>query len=818
MQDYAHDHDIVLSWPQPAQAWTEAMPVGNGRLGAMIFGGLDRCRVQVNDSTVWSGHPGQPAEHLKQVVDGGAGPHRLEAVRQAIDAGNYSAADELIKTFQGPYSQEYLPFADLHITSPGLGRAQYLGRTLNLSSGVAEELIQAGPATVRRRMWASWPAGALIIEIDVTGGALSSQVSLDSPLPVTDRHSSAAHLGIGVDLPVDGAPLHEPRVTPAWTYLSVPSGDGYDPYATAQLAIRTDGEAVAAGDRVDIRGYRQLLLVLASSTSPGVEWSSRLGRGSGRLDREAHRRVALEHAQAVAQSPAGQLLAAHTVQSRRQLDASSVRIGRSAPPVVPVAELLTPDRDEGLLLSTVFQFGRYLLASASQPEAGPPANLQGLWNDQLRPPWSSSYTNDINIEMNYWAAETTGLSACQDLLFDLVDVARPNGTEVARQLYGADGWVLHSNTDLWGWALPAGMGHGDPGWAAFTGGGAWLATHFWERFAHTQDLAFLSERALPVLAGAVKFYLSFAVPGRDGGLDVFPSMSPENKFIAADGTRQSLGRSTAVDLALMTSVCQSYLEAVAILGVPEPDPPVSQVADAVRRLPAFQISPEGWLQEWDRPVPEADPHHRHISPLIAVYPLGLIDPETTPALAEAAAKLLDRRGDGAMGWSWVWKAACRARLGQAEDARRLLLQAMQPLAGDSEVSAPLDGSRWGGLLPNLFSSHPPFQMDGNFGFPAAIVEMLVQGHHDKIRLLPARPDAWTEIKVRGIHVRGGLCVDLTVESGSLTHVMVRRDAGRDDIPVALSCGSRKVEVRVPLGVEVDLDGDLALTAKAGTAR
>ncbi|WP_410169503.1 glycosyl hydrolase family 95 catalytic domain-containing protein, partial [Actinacidiphila rubida] len=450
-----------------------------------------------------------------------------------------------------------------------------------------------------------------------------------------------------------------------------------------------------------------------------------------------------------------------------------------------------------------------------RPRTGPPANLQGIWNADLRPAWSSNYTVNINTQMNYWGAEAAGLPACHEPLFDLLDRVAAQGTGVAGQLYGARGWVAHHNTDMWGWALPVGMGHGNPSWAIWMMGGAWLSQHLWDHYDFTRDTAFLRDRAWPLLHGCAAFLLDWltddaaaAGDGADraaggdgapagGWLGTLPSTSPENLFLSEQGTPESLTHSSAMDIALIRAVFERTLRAAGLLGVQ--DPLCDEIRAALPRLPPPPVSPAGLLQEWAEDLPEQDPAHRHLSPLIALHPLGQIDPDTTPATALAARRLLDRRGPGAMGWSWAWKIAMRAWLRDAASARGLLLEAARPLEGDAGADAPVDGSQWGGLLPNLFSTHPPFQIDGTYGFMAAITEMVLQSHAGAVHLLPALPAEWAEGAATGLRCRGGLAADLTWRGGALTAVTLRRIAGDPAEPVRVRHGDRVTEVTVVPG-------------------
>ncbi len=361
---------------------------------------------------------------------------------------------------------------------------------------------------------------------------------------------------------------------------------------------------------------------------------------------------------------------------------------------------------------------------------------------------------------------------------------------MAAALYGARGWVAHHNTDMWGWALPVGMGHGNPSWAIWMMGGAWLVQHVWDHYEFTRDRDFLAERAWPLLRGCAEFCLDWLVEGEDGHLDTIPSTSPENLFLV-NGYPESLSNSTAMDMALIRAVFTNTLRAAEILELA--DPVCLEIATALPRLRPLRVGADGKLAEWVVDHEEHDPRHRHMSPMVALYPLDQID---TAELAEAAKKFLDVRGPGAMGWSWAWKIALRARLLDGETARELFTEAVRPFNTDPTVYAPVDGSEWGGLLPNLFSTHPPFQMDGNFGLMAAIPELLVQSHGGVIRVLPALPSAWPDGSARGLRCRGGLAVDIDWENGSLTRLTVRRISGNPGEYVLINYGGRDLRTTI----------------------
>ncbi|HEX6355462.1 glycosyl hydrolase family 95 catalytic domain-containing protein [Actinophytocola sp.] len=762
-------NDLVLSWPAPAAEWVEAAPVGNGRIGAMVFGDG---RIQVNDSTVWSGTPAGPALGLAEVLANGAGPARLTEVREALRARDFRRAEALLMTFQGRYSQEFLPFADLSLTLPG--EMVYEGRTLNLDTAVVHERFTVDGVSVERHTWVSHPAQALCVAISAHG-TVDLRVALGSPLRVVHR----AGLALGVEIPVDGAPQHEPQVPEPLRYGQV---DGYDPFGAVVVRIDTDGH-LAEGL---VTGMTRTLVTLSTATAAADAWS-----GVDIRERDTYLAEAAAVANRALELGAATLLADHVADVRDLLGGTSVRIG-SRDGVLRVADVLSGE-DSALTATVMCQFGRYLLASSSRPDSGPPANLQGVWNAELRPAWSSNYTVNINTEMNYWPAEVAGLPDCHLPLVDLLDKLAVTGAEVARELYGARGWVVHHNTDMWSWALPVGMGHGDTSWAIWQMGGVWLVQHVWDHYEFTGDKAFLRDRGWPLLRGCAEFCLDWLVESPDGHLDTVPATSPENQFLV-EGRPESLTSSPAMDSALIRALFTRCLSAIEVLDLD--DPIGARLAAALPRLRPPLVTEGGWLGEWASDLPEADPRHRHLSQMITVYPLGQIDPATTPALAEAATALLDRRGPGAMGWSWAWKIALRARLGDGETAHALFGEATRPLTGDSQ---------WGGLLPNLFSTHPPFQIDGNYGFTAALVELLVQSHNG-IHLLPALPSAWPSGAVTGVRCRGGLSADLSWVDGRLTSAVLRRLGGDAGETVTVRCGSLREELTVDQ--EVRLDGRL----------
>ncbi|WP_311257621.1 glycosyl hydrolase family 95 catalytic domain-containing protein [Microbacterium sp. WCS2018Hpa-9] len=786
---------LRLTWDAPATQWEEATPLGNGRIGAMSFGGSDG-RYQLNDATVWSGTPDGPAQALAKVRAGGAGPERLAKVRKALASGDVREAEALLMAFEGPYSQEFLPLADLHARVEGAEPEQASvspARILDIDAATLTESLRVPGGRAVRRSWVSAPAQALIVDI-------TADADFDATLELSTllRGRIADTLGsliLDVQAPIDGAPLHEESGDPL--RYSEDATD-FDAYAAVAIALDSDGEVRRTDDRLVVHGARRLLVALSTSSRAGLWWAD--ADGDWRIaSREAIRDRARQRADAAAHRGAAALLAEH-VADRRRTTRARFAIGSRREGAWNIERDVLRGSDPLLKATIAAEYGMYLLASSSRA-GSPAANLQGIWNDQLQPAWSSNYTININTEMNYWASPVLLSPDVIEPLIALVEHIARNGTDTARELYGARGWVAHHNSDVWGWSLPVGDGHGAASWAIWMMGGVWLTHNLWDAYEFSGDRELLRARIWPLMRGAVEFCLDWLIPDADGALHTAPSTAPENSYVAADGRPTPLGLTATSDLSLIGSLFERALVAIDELEID--DALEAEVRDALSALTPLRVGSDGRLLEWSAEVQEHEPLHRHLSPVVGLYPLDTVTPERTPELFEASVRMIDARGPGAMGWSWAWKIALRARARQGDIAASLLEEALTPFDGDATRHGPVDGSEWGGLLPNLFSTHPPFQIDGNLGFPAAIAEMLVQSHGGRVHLLPALPTSWSHGDVQGIAVRPGLVLDLAWHRGIVTSAVLH-NPGHEDLTVVVTAGERDVTVDVAAGASTDI--------------
>ncbi len=776
-EDPAGSLENLIWFDKPAANFTESTPLGNGRLGAMMFGGVKDERIVLNESSVWSGS--------HQDADRPDAYKSLPEIQELLIEGKNAEAEALMNakfTCKGPGSANgtgdsqfgcYQVLGNLHLSFSGEPDVPFENyrRELNLDDAVARMEFTRGGVTFKREMFASAPDQVMVLRLTASK---SKQISFDLRL---DRPARFATTADGNNSLLMTGRLDNGK-----------GGEGIRYAGRVRVLIR-EGQISTHGNLLGVSHADEVLLLIAAAT----DYQGFAGRQT--KDPSA---ATLDDLNRAAKKSYSTLREAHTADYQKyhrrvSLHLNPTDLTAEAKPTPERIRLANKNGDPSLA-ALYFNFGRYLLISSSRP-GGLPANLQGIWAEEIRTPWTGDWHLDMNVEMNYWPAEVCNLSDLAQPLFALIASLQKPGAQTARDYYHANGWVAHVITNPWGFTSPGEVAS----WGSTCSGSGWLCQHLWDHYLFTRDKEFL-KWAYPIMRGAAEFYSDLLIEDpRHHWLVVAPANSPENHFEMPDHQQPAIALGSAYQSEITSYLFNACIESSAILGVDQEFR--SKLVSQRKKLLPIQIGRDGRVMEWPEPYKEADPHHRHVSHLWGLYPGDEISPEAEPDLAAAARKTLEARGDSGVGWALAYKALLWSRLENGDHAWKLVRAALAPASG---MDVRYDNG--GGVYPNLFDACPPFQIDGNFGITAAIAEMLLQSEAGRIHLLPALPAAWKDGMVAGLCARGGFEADMSWKDGGLVAATIKSAAGGT---CQVSYRGKTVIVGIKKGESIHLDGRLS---------